>query len=219
MDAGKLALQSRESELRGRLRLSLPPYFEPWWELLRDFQKNFPLIELDIYSTERKIDLIEDGIDVALRVGDIVDLSVVARKLINYRHVLVATPQFIKIHGKPKSPQDLSNFPCAAWHKREDIIEWTLGDKTISIETSVRANDYPQLRYLTLQHLCITEQPPFLANDLIAEKRLVQILPDHPFPEYSVNVLYQSRNQLSRIARVYIDFCISNSEKYLLKNN
>jgi len=218
MDAGMLALQSRESELRGTLRLSLPPNFEPWWELLRDFQKNFPHIELDIYSTERNIDLIEDGIDVALRIGEVTDLSAVARKLIDYRHILVATPQFIKSFGRPELPQDLSSFPCAAWRKKDTLIEWALGGEKISIEASVRANDYPQMRYLALQHLCITEQPPFMVNELIAEKRLVQILPEYPFPEYSVSVLYQSRHQLSRIARVYIDFCTSNAKQYLLNN-
>jgi len=71
MDAGVLALQSRESELRGTLRLSLPLNFEPWWALLKDFQEKYPLIELDVYATERKIDFIEDGIDVALRIGDV----------------------------------------------------------------------------------------------------------------------------------------------------
>ncbi len=215
MDAGALALQNRESELKGTLRLSLPPNFEPWWELLKDFQAQYPHIELDIYATERKIDLIEDGIDVALRVGDLNYLSAIARKLIDYRHVLVATPQFIKTFGKPESPQDLLNFPCVAWSKKDSAIEWTLGDKKISITPAVRANDYPHMRYLALQNLYITEQPTFLVNELIAEKRLLHILPEYDLPQYSVNLLYQSRKQLSHIARAYIDFCISNSDKYL----
>lgn len=219
MDAGILALQNRESELRGTLRLSLPPNFEPWWELLKDFQEKFPFIELDIYATERKIDLIEDGIDVALRIGDVIYLSAVARKLMDYRHVLVATPLFVKTFGEPESPQDLSRFPCAAWTKKDDLVEWSLGSKKVLIQASIRANDYPHMRYLTLQHLCITEQPPFMVSELIAKKRLVKILPDYDFPQVSVNLLYQSRHQLSRIARVYIDFCISNAEQYLLTNN
>jgi len=219
MDAGMLALQNRESELRGTLRLSLPPNFEPWWELLKDFQQKFPLIELDVYATERKIDFIEDGIDVALRIGDISYLSAVARKLLDHRHVLVATPQFIKKFGQPKLPQDLVNFPCAAWCKKDAFVEWTLGGENISIQASIRANDYPHMRYLALQHICITELPPFMVNDLIAQQRLVQILPKYNFPAYSVNLLYQNRNQLSRIARVYIDFCISNVKQYLFPGN
>lgn len=215
MDAGILALQDRESELRGALRLSLPPNFEPWWDLLKDFQKQYPNIQLDVYATERKIDLIEDGIDVALRIGDVIYLAAVARKLIDYRHVLVATPEFIDNFGEPESPQDLSKFPCAAWGLKDTSITWTLGGEHYSIQASIRANDYPHMRHLVLQNLCITEQPPFMVNELIANKRLIRILPEYDFPQDSVHLLYQSRNQLSRIARVYIDFCIANAEKYL----
>lgn len=215
MDAGILALQSRESELRGTLRLSLPPNFEPWWELLKDFHEKYPLIELDIYASERKIDFIEDGIDVALRIGDVNYLSAIARKLTDYRHVLVATPEFIEKFGEPKSPQELSNFSCAAWHKKDTEIDWILGGEKISINASIRANDYPHMRYLALQHTCITELPPFMVSKLLAEKRLVKILPGFKFRQYSVNILYQSRKQLSRIARVYIDFCVSNAQKYM----
>ena len=217
MDAGVLALQDRESELRGSLRLSIPPNFEPWWALLRDFQKAYPLIELDIYATERKIDLIEDGIDVSLRIGDVLQLSAVARKLMDYRHLLVATPEFIQKYGQPESPQDLLNFPCAAWAKKDESIEWQLADEKISIQPAIRirANDYLHMRYLALQNLCITELPPFLVNELIVNKRLVRILPEYDLPQDSISLLYQSRNHISRIARVYIDFCIENAAQYL----
>lgn len=218
MDAGVLALQNRESELRGTLRLSLPPNFEPWWELLKDFHEKHPFIELDIYASERKIDFIEDGIDVALRIGDVDYLSAIARKLTDYRHVLVATPEFIKKFGEPKSPKELSNFPCGAWHKKDAEVNWVLGGEKISINASIRANDYPHMRYLALQHTCITEQPPFMVSELLAEKRLVKILTEYKLPQFSVNILYQSRNQLSRIARVYIDFCVLNAEKYILSS-
>jgi len=219
MDAGILALQNRESELRGTLRLSVPPNFEPWWALLRVFQQKFPLIELDIYATDRKIDLIEDGIDVSLRIGDVVHLSAVARKLVDYRHVVVATPQFVKLFGQPESPQDLLNYPIAAWGKKDDLIDWVLNGEKISFRPSVSVNDYLHLRYLALQNLYITELPPFVARDFLAQKRLVRILPEYIFPQYSVSLLYQSRHQLSRIARVYIDFCKSNAERYILPDS
>ncbi len=215
MDAGVLALQNRETELSGTLRLSVPRNFEPWWSLLNNFQKKYSRIKLDIYATERNVDLIEDGIDVSLRIGDIDYLSAVARKLIDYRHILVATPEFITAFGKPKTPHELLGFPCVAWGKKNELIEWHLGDQKIKIEPYIRANDYHHMRYLTLQNHCITEQPPFMVRDLIMQNRLIQILPEYDFPQYSVSLLYQSRHQLSRIARVYIDYCISNANQYL----
>lgn len=215
IDAGVLALQDRESELKGTLRLSMPPSFEPWWALLKNFQEKYPQIELDIYATDRKIDLIEDGIDVSLRIGDVVHLSAIARKLLDYQHVLVATPEFIESFGQPESPQDLINFPCAVWGKKEETVEWNLGQELINIQAIVRVNDYLQLRYLVLQHTCITELPPFMANTLIKNNKLVHLLPEFEFPKFRINLIYQSRHQLSRIARVYIDYCVSNADQYL----
>ena len=66
------AVISDQAQLMGRLRLSLPQTFEPWWDLLAAFQRRFPDIRVHVYSTERRVDLIEEGIDVALRVGGII---------------------------------------------------------------------------------------------------------------------------------------------------
>ncbi|MEG6992008.1 LysR family transcriptional regulator, partial [Pseudomonas aeruginosa] len=63
------ALASDQARLKGRLRLSLPPGFEPWWELLGVFQRRYPDIRVQVFTSERRIDLVEDGVDVALRVG------------------------------------------------------------------------------------------------------------------------------------------------------
>jgi len=136
----------------------------------------------------------------------------------DYRHVLVATPQFIKSFGKPESPHDLVKFPCASWSKKDNSAEWILGGEKILIKTSIRVNDYPHMRYLALQHKCITELPPFMVRKMIEEKRLVHILPEYDFPQYCVNLVFQSRHQLSRIARVYSNFCTSNAERYLQSN-
>src|SRR5580704_1669986 len=75
------AVVSDQARLKGRLRLSLPQTFEPWWELLAAFQRRYPDIQVYVYSTERRMDPIEDGIDVALRVGAIVHEAMVARRL------------------------------------------------------------------------------------------------------------------------------------------
>ncbi|EOW2135812.1 TPA: LysR substrate-binding domain-containing protein [Stenotrophomonas maltophilia] len=73
--------------------MSLPPAFEPWWEQLSRFQLQYPDIQLQVYTTERCIDLIEDGIDVALRVGTITHEAMVVRRALEDRHLLVASAQ------------------------------------------------------------------------------------------------------------------------------
>jgi DNA-binding transcriptional LysR family regulator len=81
------AVVSDQARLKGRLRLSLPQTVEPWWELLAAFQRRYPDIQVYVYSTERRVDPIEDGIDVALRVGAIVHEAMVARRILSFRNI------------------------------------------------------------------------------------------------------------------------------------
>lgn len=109
------AVMNDEIRLKGRLRLSMPPAFTPWWELLGAFQQRFPEISVSVFSTERRVDLVQDGIDVALRVGTIVHESMVARQMIKYRHKLVASPALLAQFSDPATPEDLHRYPCAIW--------------------------------------------------------------------------------------------------------
>lgn len=215
MDSGVLALQDRETELKGKLRISTPPHFEPWWRLLQAFQQCFPNIQIEVYSSERKIDLIEDGIDVAVRIGGIESTSIVARKIHSYRHKLVASQAFITCYGAPNTPEDLLNYPCAVWGKQGSVLQWHFEQQVIAVTAKIMANDYPMMRALATSGCYITELPEFLLRDTEPKNALVEILPEHPLQQQDINLLYPSRKQLSRIARAYIDFCVQNGAQYL----
>ncbi|WP_229168411.1 LysR substrate-binding domain-containing protein [Bradyrhizobium altum] len=132
------AVTSDQARLKGRLRLSLPQAFEPWWSLLNSFQHKYPEIQVQVYTTERRMDLIEDGIDVALRVGTIVHETMVARNVLSYRHILVANPQLVRGFGTPAAPHDLNRFPCAVWTSRMDNpVQWDLGGQVITPKTKL----------------------------------------------------------------------------------
>lgn len=205
---GEQAVKSDQAKLKGRLRLSIPPSFEPWWEILRAFQHRYPDIQLHVYSTERRVDLIQDGIDVALRIGTIADESLVARRIIDYRHVLVASPELVRKLGHPKSLVDLHRYPSAAWAASIDVrTVWMLGGQVFEPNSMLATNDYLHLRACVLSGECVTELPPFLAAPLIGDGRVLALLPDHPFPEQTVNLLYPSHRYPSTIVRAYLDFC------------
>lgn len=106
------AVVSDQALLKGRLRLSLPQTFVPWWDLLAAFRRRYPDIQVHVYSTERRVDLIEDGIDVALRVGAIVHETMVARRVLSSRNILVASPKLVKRFGMPERPDALHRFPA-----------------------------------------------------------------------------------------------------------
>ncbi|NNA42840.1 LysR family transcriptional regulator [Pseudomonas lactis] len=205
---GKSALVSDQDALRGRLRVTLPIAYEPWGQLLCDFQQRYPEIELAVYFTEDCVDLIAEGIDVALRVGAIEQDTLVARHMISYRHQTVASPTLLERLGKPNTPDDLFNFPCATWSKDSSMrSKWTLGDQTIQPATIITTNNYLHLRNCALNGDCITELPPFLATQAIQEGRLLSVLDNHPMPEKSVHLLYPSHRYPSRLVRAYLDYC------------
>lgn len=204
---GEHAVMSDQARLKGRLRLSLPPMFEPWWELLAAFRQRYPDIRVHVYTTERRVDLIEDGIDVTLRVGTIAHEAMVARHLVTYRHVLVASPLLVERLGLPESPDALHRFPCGAWSVGANVTPWRLGDKVFEAKTVLSTNDYAHLRTRALAGEVVTELPPFLAAKAIRERRLIALLPEHPMQQQQLNLLYPSHRHPSAIVRAYLDFC------------
>ena len=207
-DAGLLALTEQQHELKGVLRLSMPPSFEPMWGLLERFQLSYANIELEVMITERRIDFIEDGIDVVLRVGALQTQSAVARKLADYRHKLVAAPTFLELYDI-QSPRDLLDAPCVAWGKLGQQIQWCLGEEIIQVSAKLRVNDYLQIRAAVLGGKCISEIPPSFCETFLQSRELVEVLPNYPLPEQTASLLYPSRKHLSRITRAFIDFCVS----------
>jgi len=215
LSAARLAIENREKELRGNLRLSVPPNFQPWWPLLQKFQLRYPNVNIEIFVTERKIDLIGDGIDVALRVGDAYHQSSVLRKVTTYRHILVASPAYIKEYGEPQFPEDLLERPCASWNMRSASCVWQLGDSKVEIPAFLQVNDFFHLIYLAVQGQCIIEAPPFLVSKELSSGQLIPVLSAYPCPLLDLNLLYPSRHQLSRIVQVYVNYCL---EEFNLTN-
>jgi DNA-binding transcriptional LysR family regulator len=204
------AVVSDQARLKGRLRLSFPPTVQPWWDLLAAFQRRYPDIQIYVYSTVRRLDLIEDGIDVALRVGAVVHEGMVARQVLSIRNILVASPKLVERFGMPAEPDALHRFPCAVWASRVDVpARWELGGHVVEPKAVLSTNDYHHLCSRALGGDVVTELPPFLAAAPIREKRLVPLLPQYPLPEWSINLLYPPQRHRSTIVRAYLDFCHS----------
>jgi DNA-binding transcriptional LysR family regulator len=201
-----------QTALKGRLRLTLPQGFEPWWGLLGAFQRRYPEIQVHVFSTDRRLDLVEEGIDVALRVGKILHEAMVARRILSFRNILVASPELVRRYGMPEEPVALDRFPCAVWAAHADVqTEWNLGGKIIGPNAVFSTNDYQHLCNRVLAGDVVAELPPFMAATPIREKRLVPLLPLYPLPEWPLTLLYPAHRHPSTIVRAYLDFC----QKYI----
>lgn len=214
--AGRLALIDANEQLKGRLRLSFPGDLDFWWVLLQAFQRRYPNITLDIFTTERRIDLVADGIDVAMRIGDLKTQTAVARKIAEYRHVLVYAPAYAERFGLPPHPEQLDEFPCGAWKSEHDNVSWNLGGKDYALEPQIQVNDFAHLRKLALDGDIITELPPLYAKPFLDSGALQPLFSDHLFPRQSLNLLYPSRKYLSPLSRAYVDFSLEYCEREAL---
>jgi len=210
--AGQLALNDRHNSLKGNLRLSIPTNLDFWWQVLNEFQDKYPDITLDIFTTERRIDLIADGIDVALRIGELSTQTAIARKISDYRHVIVASPKFISRYGKLETPDQLAAFPCASWQSNQEHVTWNLGGTEFEIRSVVKVNDYGHLLKLALEGRVITELPPHLAKPHLLCGRLLPLFPDQKLPTQTLNLLYLSRKYMPPVSRAYVDFCLDYSK-------
>lgn len=208
MQEGHDAVVSDQAHIQGKLRLSVPPSFSPWWQLITDFQNEHPDIRVHLLSTERRVQPVEDGIDVALRVGQVEHETLIARHLLDYRHVLVASPAFLAAHGRPNTPHDLSNFPCATWSLGANTNgTWRFSGASITPNTVLSTNDSMHLLHSALSGEVMTELPPFLVKDAIERGLLVPLLPDYPLPEYPLNLLYPAHRHPSAVVRTYLAYC------------
>jgi DNA-binding transcriptional LysR family regulator len=219
VDSALNATRSLNDRPQGLLRINIPLVFGRRHVMahMKDFLERYPDIRLEAVLTETTVDLIEAGADVAVRIGALVDSSLVARKLAPLRRILVASPRYLQQHPAPRQPVDLQQHECllyalqptAAWYYRR------AGDSADPIEVPVqgrlRANDVESLREAALSGMGIALLPTWLAASDVREQHLVEVLSDcewliAPGPERAIWAVYPPKKVVSPKVRALIDF-------------
>ena len=203
---------SATREASGRLRVALPHAFamEHMYALLRDFRLRYPAITLDVSLSDSRVDLVQDGFDIAVRIAQQLPPTVVARRLTTIRTVLCAAPSYLAQHGEPARPQDLADHACLHYSLTAPVSEWHLtgpeGLVMQRVQGPVRANNGAMLRACALGGDGIILEPTFLVGDDLRAGRLVRILRDYETTPYAAYAIYPDRAQLPRKVRTFIDF-------------
>jgi len=218
-DSGNRMIGNRQLEVSGLLRLSVPPSLEKCLlvPLLAGFHARYPKVRIRIWVNQKKLDLIADGIDIALRVGNLHDSSLVARRLLVYRHVLVAAAGYLQREGVPQHPSDLHQHRLIAFCHGYDDIVWYFRrhgtTKKIRVEESISMSDFGGMQLAAQAELGITEVPSIICGDALARGDLVEVLPEWGFSpfnssEVAIYAVYPSNHHLSQLVRVFKDYCI-----------
>ncbi|MDO6565293.1 LysR substrate-binding domain-containing protein [Amphritea sp. 1_MG-2023] len=195
--------ENYHQEPRGLLRITAAGYIGKHYLLpvINDFQKRFPQVSVELRLDDRLVDMIAEGFDLAFRVGEPRDSSLVARKIGRNRMLILATPQFVETFGEPKSMADLADLPAAAYSSayfRYESIRYIdeNGEPQDQVITPVfRANDAEILMEKVLSHTAFFTAPTFLFADDVDIGQLVPLLPHVQLPEYkSVYAMYPHRD-------------------------
>lgn len=213
IEEAEAELSRLQDEPRGELRLSSPMSFGILHiaPLLPGFQARYPELNVDMVLDDRQTDLVDEGFDLAIRIGELPDSSLVARRLGPCRHVLCASPEYLARHGVPQSPEELSDHPALTYRYQDSPAEWHLLGSDgvhypVGINSRLQMNNSLALREAVLQDAGLTLTPTFIVGADIRAGRLRAVLSDYKALEVSIYAVYPQRKHLSPKVRAFIDF-------------
>lgn len=198
---------------KGRLRMIAPVGFgsDSLVPALVDFQARYPDVAVDLTLDNRRYDLISEGFELGIHIGDVEDDSLVARRLRPYRRVLAASPDYLARHGAPERPEDLIGHRCLGltYWRRSDL--WVLmgpdGERRrVDIRSSFTANNGNALRIAALHGAGIVLQPEALLARDLAEGHLVAVLPGWSYVPSPTYLVYAQDRRPTAKLRAVIDF-------------
>lgn len=209
MEAAELAVTRMQEVPRGLLRVSTPinvPYLGP---VFASFLYQFPEVQLEVVCTDRRVDLIAEGFDVAVRAGRLVDSTLVAKNLGLLRNFVVASPRFLAARGRPNRPEDLSSFECVLFGAAPDPATWTLtrGNELESVRVHGRlvVNDFDLVENGAREGIGIATLPVHRCADALERGALERVLPEWCSPQVPLHAVYPSARLLSPKVRVFVD--------------
>lgn len=199
---------------RGLVRVSVPVTLaqEVMPRVLPQFLERYPEVRVHMHVSNRRIDLINEGFDIALRVRARLDEdgSLVLRGFGESRELLLASPGYLDQHGRPGVPADLKDHAVLMVNEDESHQRWVLqgpGDAVENVELKPRlvGFDFPMLKRLAMSHLGITMLPEIVCADAVRSGELEVVLPDWHLPQGIVHAVFASRRGLLPAVRVFID--------------
>jgi DNA-binding transcriptional LysR family regulator len=209
VEAAELAVVRMQETPRGLLRVTTPMNSGYLGPIFVRFLEHHPEVQLEVVCTDRIVDLIHDGFDVAIRAGRLVDSSLVARTLGASRSFVVASPSYVERRGAPTLPKELKSFDCLLLGAGSDSTSWTLkrADETVTVPLQGRfvVNDFDVLERATLGGIGIALLPVQRCAAGLARGSLVRLLTDWCSPETPIHAVYPSARLLSPKVKAFVD--------------
>ncbi|TGV53512.1 LysR family transcriptional regulator [bacterium M00.F.Ca.ET.141.01.1.1] len=211
IEEANLRLAEARAEPSGTIRISAPVGFGGYF-LIRavvDFLALYPKTNVELRLTDDKLNLVEDGIDLAFRTGTLQDSTLIARKLGAARRLLCASPDYLARYGMPEGPADLARHRCVIAGPSASGAHWVLdgpqGQETVVVTGRFAANEMQAVVAAALAGFGVAQLPQAMAEGLIDQGRLQRVLEDYTTPAGGLHVLYPSSRHLSPLVKAFIE--------------
>ncbi len=197
---------------RGSIRISLPLSFglTHLAPLLIAFSQIYPEVSLEMDFTDRRVNLIEEGFDLSVRVTPKLQTGDIARKISTGKMRVIASPDYLALHGRPSHPSELINHQCLGYTASAGVMNWQFrvdGEfESFPIRSRINSNNGEVLTEAAAQGLGITCHPDFIVDRFIKAGRVEEILADFPTPELGIYAILPTNRHIPHRIRVLMDF-------------
>lgn len=203
------------SHPRGLLRVNAPVSFSEQHlaPCIADYRRQYPDVQIDLVVNDRVIDLIEEGFDLAVRIGRLKDSSLIARRLAPAHIVLAASPAYLAARGTPEKPEDLIRHDCLRYAYSDERDEWRFEGKgqarTIRVKGPFSSNNGMILMQAAIDGQGIAALPTFIIGHALRDGRLVEILARHKPQDRAIYAVFPANRHLSPKVRSFVDFLVA----------
>ncbi len=199
---------------RGTLKLNAPVVFGRMHiaPLLPDFIAQYPEMRVDFTVNDRYVDLLEEGLDLVIRIGELKDSSLIARRLAANRRLLVATEDYLAKHGTPEKPSDLLKHNCLVYLYRQQRNNWQFdgpnGPETVEVRGNLEANNAEVILELARAGHGIALMPTWLVGECLRKGYMKQILKGYQASDSQIYAVYPPGRHLSPKVRSFVDHLV-----------
>ncbi|MCB9684588.1 MAG: LysR family transcriptional regulator [Alphaproteobacteria bacterium] len=211
MDAENAVTQGQR-EPRGTLRISAPMSlgYRYLGDALGAFLRTYPQLRVEVSLSDRRVDLIDEGYDVAVRIGVLDDSSMIARRLGPTHMSIVGAPSYFAEHGTPESPEELRHHACFQYEYGPTLSTWRLGPElTIPVKGPMVSNNGDVLLAAARAGVGLALLPRFIVRDDLASGALVTVLDEHVTQSLAMWAVYPANRYLSSKVRAFVDFVVA----------
>jgi DNA-binding transcriptional LysR family regulator len=204
-----------QSELQGTLKVAAPMSFGVLHlsPAVGDFLALHPRLEIDLDLNDRWVDLVSEGHDLAIRIGQLADSSLIARRLAPCRRVVCASPDYLREHGEPHFPEELEsdNHDCLVYSNRSILEEWRFrfGGEWRALRVRgrrLRVNNGDVMRDAAIAGVGLIAVPTFIVSDALRRGELIAVLRDFELDDAAIYAVWPPNRALSAKVRAFVDF-------------